>query len=105
MKMVCRSKLEQNVAILKVLAYEGPMRYTHIMYKTNINCAVLKEYLKSMAERNLIEKRDVTERHNPSNKHEVFAITQHGVTALKRFNDLNQALQLIEVRNSQPVPY
>jgi predicted transcriptional regulator len=103
--MVCRSKLEQNIAILRSLAYEGPLRSTHIMYKTNINCAVLKGYLKSLAERNLIEKRDVTERRKPSNKIETFAITHQGLTALKYFNQLNQAMQLIEEARQQPVPY
>ena len=38
-----RSKLEMYVAVLKVLAHNGALKVTHIMYKANINCCVLKE--------------------------------------------------------------
>jgi predicted transcriptional regulator len=40
-----RSKLEMYIDILKVLAQRGPLKLTHIMYKANVNCSVLKEYL------------------------------------------------------------
>jgi len=43
--MMRRSKLEMYIDILKVLAHRGPLKLTHIMYKANVNCSVLKEYL------------------------------------------------------------
>ena len=43
-----RSKLEMYVDILSVLALRGPLKLTHIMYKANVNCSILKEYLESL---------------------------------------------------------
>ena len=40
-----RSKLEMYVEILRVLGQRGPLKLTHIMYKANFNCVILKEYL------------------------------------------------------------
>ncbi len=40
-----RSKLEMYVDILKVLAQRGPLKLTHVMYKANVNCSVLKGIL------------------------------------------------------------
>jgi len=40
-----RPKLEINLDILKILAQKGPLKLTHIMYKVNVNCDVLKKYL------------------------------------------------------------
>jgi len=39
-----RSKMEIYLDILKTLAQKGPLKLTHIMYKSNVNCCVLKEY-------------------------------------------------------------
>lgn len=40
-----RSKLEMYMDILNVLAHCDPLKLTHIMYKANVNCNILKEYL------------------------------------------------------------
>ena len=40
-----RSKLEMYIAILNVLNHKGPLKLTHVMYKANINCSILNEYL------------------------------------------------------------
>jgi predicted transcriptional regulator len=44
---VRRSKLEMYVDILSVLAHRGPLKLTHVMYKANVNCSVLKGILTS----------------------------------------------------------
>jgi predicted transcriptional regulator len=49
-----RSKLEMYVDILKVLAHRGPLKLTHVMYKANVNCSVLKEYLDFLIKQNLV---------------------------------------------------
>jgi len=97
---VRRSKLEMYIVILKVLAHRGPLKLTHIMYKANVNCEVLKEYLDFLLKQNLIEERIV------SKNRVVYAVTQRGITVLKCFRELKMALPIVEeARNSIPVPY
>jgi len=94
-----RSKLEMYVDILKVLAHRGPLKLTHIMYKANVNCGVLKEYLDFLIRQNLVEERNV------GKSRTVFAITQRGITVLKYFRELEQILPIIEeTRNMIPTP-
>ena len=95
-----RSKLEMYVDILKVLAIRGPLKLTHIMYKANVNCSLLKEYLEYLIKQDLIEERTV------GKKRVVFAITQRGITVLKYFKELKQVLPIVEEARSQTaIPY
>ncbi len=95
-----RSKLEMYIDILKVLAHHGPLKLTHIMYKANVNCSVLKQYLDFLIKQNLVEERTAGKRRV------VYAITQRGITVLKHFRELKQVLPIIEEpRNRMPVPY
>jgi predicted transcriptional regulator len=87
------------VDILKALAHRGPLKLTHIMYKANVNCSVLREYLDFLLKQNLVEERNVGKIRT------VFAITQKGITALKGFRELKQMLPIIEEkRNMIPTP-
>jgi predicted transcriptional regulator len=98
--MMRRSKLEMYIDILKVLAHRGPLKLTHIMYKANVNCSVLKEYLDFLIKQNLVEERTVGKRRV------VYAVTQRGITVLKYFRELKQVLPIVEeLRNRVPVPY
>ena len=95
-----RSKLEMYVDILTVLAHRGPLKLTHVMYKANVNCSVLKEYLDFLMKQSLVEERTVGKRRV------VFAITQRGITVLKYFRELKQVLPIVEEARSQvPIPY
>ncbi|MCK4669508.1 transcriptional regulator [Candidatus Bathyarchaeota archaeon] len=95
-----RSKLEMYIDILKVLAHRGPLKLTHIMYKANVNCSVLKQYLDFLIKQNLVEERMAGKRRV------VYAITQRGITVLKHFRELKQVLPIVEEsRNRMPVPY
>ncbi len=85
-----RSKLEMYVDILKVLARTGPLKLTHIMYKANVNCSVLKEYLDFLIAQNLVEEKTV------GKKRIVYAITERGITVLKYFRELKAVLPIIE---------
>jgi predicted transcriptional regulator len=70
------------------------------MYKANVNCSVLKEYLDFLTKQNLVEERSAGERRV------VYAITQRGITVLKYFRELKQILPIVEeARNSAPVPF
>lgn len=95
-----RSKLEMYVDILTVLAQRGPLKLTHVMYKANVNCSVLKEYLDFLMKQGLVEERTIGKRRA------VFAITQRGITVLKYFKELKQVLPIVEEARSQvPIPY
>ena len=93
-----RSKLEMYVDILKVLAQRGPLKLTHVMYKANVNCSVLKEYLDFLLKQGLVEERIV------GKQRVVYAATQRGMIVLKYFRELRQALPLIEEpKNQAPI--
>ena len=90
-----RDKLSTYVEILKVLAHRGPLKFTHIMYKANINNSALREYLDFMTTQGLVEIRTV------GKKRVIFAITQRGITVLKYFRELKQVLPIIEEAEAQ----
>ena len=95
-----RSKLEMYIDILEVLALRGPLKLTHKMYKANVNCSVLKEYLDFLIEQNLVQERTVAKRRV------VYAITERGRTVIKYFRELKQILPIIEeTKNNLPIPY
>ncbi|MCK5628921.1 ArsR family transcriptional regulator [Candidatus Bathyarchaeota archaeon] len=95
-----RSKLEMYVDILKVLARRGPLKLTHIMYKANVNCSVLKGYLEFLIKQGLVEERIAGKRRI------VYAVTQRGITVLKYFRELKQVLPIVEEsRNQMPIPF
>ena len=87
------------VDILKVLGQRGPLKLTHIMYKANVNCKVLKEYLDFLLKQGLIEERYV----GKSQSRIVYANTPRGITVLKYFRELNKALPIIE-EDSKALP-
>jgi predicted transcriptional regulator len=84
-----RSKLEMYIAILNVLANKEPLKLTHIMYKTNVNCSLLKEDLEFLIKQNLVEKRIITK------KHTIYAVTQRGINVLKYFREITKVLPII----------
>jgi len=90
-----RSKLEMYVDILKVLANRGPLKLTHVMYKANVNCSVLKEYLDFLIVQGLVEEQMIGRRRV------VYAVTQRGITVLKYFRELQQVLPIVEEARKQ----
>ena len=93
-----RSKLEMYIDILKVLARHGPLKLTHIMYKANVNCSVLKQYLDFLIKQNLVEERTA------GKKRIVYAVTDRGRTVLKYFRELQVILPIIEEARSRLPP-
>jgi predicted transcriptional regulator len=85
-----RSKIEMYVDILKVLAQRGPLKLTHIMYKANVNCKVLKEYLGFLIKQELVEERTV------GKGRIVYANTPRGITVLKNFREIKKALPIVK---------
>jgi len=96
-KYMRRSKLEMYIDVLKVLSRNGPLKLTHIMYKANVNCSVLKQYLDFLIQQNLVREQCVGKKRSKTRI--VYAITERGGTVLKYFRELNSALQLTEEKN------
>lgn len=95
--------MEMYVDILKVLAKNGPLKLTHIMYKANVNCSVLKQNLDFLIQQNLIEEQI---RRKKRNKTKVrYAITERGKTVIKYFNEVNRALQITKENNIPALIY
>jgi len=78
------------VDILTVLAQRGPLKLTHVMYKANVNCSILKEYLGFLIKQGLVEERKLGKRRV------AYAITERGVTVLKHFKEFEQVLPIAE---------
>jgi predicted transcriptional regulator len=83
------------VDILTVLAHRGPLKLTHVMYKANVNCSVLKGYLEFLIKQSLVEERVV------GRQRVVYAVTQRGLTVLKYFRELKQVLPIVEEARNQ----
>jgi len=83
-----------NVDILKILAQKGPLKRSHIMYKANLNCGVLKEYVEFLINQGLIEERIV------GRAKTVYSITRLGLTLLKGWKEVKELLPSIE--NERP---
>jgi len=84
------SKLEMYIDILRTLAQRGPLKLTHIMYKANVNCSVLKEYLDFLIEQQLVEEKTV------GKKRIVYVVSEKGLQVLKYFRELKVMLPVIE---------
>lgn len=84
-----RSKLETYIDILNVLARKGPLKLTHVMYKANVNCNVLKGDLGFLIEQGLVEERTI------AGQYVVFTVTQRGVSVLNYFRQLTQMLPVV----------
>ncbi len=96
-----RSKLEMYVDILEVLAQRESLELTHIVYKANVSCDVLKEYLSFLIKQGLIEERVV------GKGKVVYANTARGISVLKFFRgELDNPLPIIEEAGKiLPAPY
>lgn len=88
--IVRRSKLEMYVDILDVLARRGPLKLTHVMYKANVNCSILKDNLQFLIKQGLVEEKAVGKRRV------AYAISNKGLIVLKQFRELKRILPLIE---------
>ena len=91
MRGIRRSRLEIYLDILQALIYR-PLKFTHIMYKANVNSAVLKEGLDFLIQKSLVlEKFDKNEK--------VYAVTTKGLTVLKHFEEVEQVFPFIKEEN------
>jgi len=93
-----RSHLEKYIEIIGVLAQNGPLKQTPLMYKANLNCNVLKKDLNYLVKQGLIEERTIEKGKI------VFAITQQGSNVLKYFQAFKQNLPITEETINKAIP-
>jgi predicted transcriptional regulator len=74
---VQRSKLKICMEILCILASNGPMKLTQLMTKVELNKTRLRQYLRLLKNRNLVERQNL-------GKNEIFYVaTERGLKVLK----------------------
>lgn len=89
--------MEIHLDVLRTLAQKGPLKLTHIMYKSNVNCCVLKDYLDFLILHNLIEEKTIKK------ERIVYKITEKGISVLKYFREL-QTMLPIDEENKEKIP-
>jgi predicted transcriptional regulator len=94
-----RSKLEIYIDILDVLALKGQLKLTHIMYKSNVNCKVLKEQLEFLIKNGLVEERILRK------ERIVYSATPKGIKVLKYFREIEQVFPMKEEVRHHPLLY
>ena len=62
------------------------------MYKANVNCTAVKEYLEFLIQQNLIEEQTLLKKRRKTKI--VYTITERGLIVLKHFREVNKALQV-----------
>ena len=85
--MIRRSSFECSLAILETV--RTPKILTHIMYKTNVNCSVLKPILEDLTQKGLIT--TVEMRRGISRKY--YVISQKGLDVLCAARKASELLQ------------
>jgi predicted transcriptional regulator len=92
-----RSRLEISMDILEVLAFKGQLRLTHLMFKSNVNCCVLKEQLEFLIKNGLVEEKMLRKR-------AIYAITSRGLQVLKTFREVKELFPPEEEERLQTPP-
>ncbi len=92
-----RSKFEMHLDIIRTLAQKGPLKLTHIMYKANVNCSVLREQLDFLIQQNIINEKTVKK------EKVVFELTEKGFSILRTFREL-QTLMPVHDENTHGIP-
>ena len=85
-----RSMFEIQVSILNVLAMHGPLKQSHIMYKTNINCNYLKQLIDQLISNGLIEEQKQKKRNK------IYSITRKGQKVIEYAKKINNILPVME---------
>lgn len=89
--------MEIHLDVLRTLAQKGPLKLTHIMYKSNVNCCVLKEYLDFLIQNDLVEEKIIKK------ERIVYKVTEKALSVLKYFREL-QIMLPIDEENKEKIP-
>jgi predicted transcriptional regulator len=70
------------------------------MYKANVNCNVLKEYLDFLIQHNLAKEKPLSKARHKTRI--VYGITERGQTVLKHFREVDVAFKITDEANKMP---
>jgi predicted transcriptional regulator len=68
------------------------------MYKANVNCSALKGYMDFLIKQGLVKEISVRK------ERRVYMITQRGITVIKAFKELKNALPMTEEETNNKLP-
>ncbi len=93
-----RSSLEMDIAILQALSASKPLKMTHIMYRANLNCNVLKAKLNVLEEKGLIKSHKVNKERikAPGRGRTFYGLTSDGLAVLRSYLSVYSVLGRIE---------
>jgi len=77
--------MEVKIDILQAIA-EGAGRPTHIMYRSNLSWAVMRNFIKILEEQGLVSSNIVEGRKN-------FVLTQKGIRVLETYSNVRKQLE------------
>ena len=80
-----RSKMEVKIDILQAIA-EGAGRPTHIMYRSNLSWAVMRNFIRALEEQGLVTASDVEGRKN-------YVLTAKGIRVLETYANVRRQLE------------
>jgi predicted transcriptional regulator len=80
-----RSKMEVKIDILQAIA-EGAGRPTHIMYRSNLSWAVMRNFIRALEEQGLVSASDVEGRKN-------YVLTSKGIRVLETYANVRKQLE------------
>jgi len=89
--MTRRNKMQILMEILTVLHKEKALPLTHIMYKANVNCSVLKEYLTELMKKDLVDVRKI----KIGNARIAYFLTPRGINVQQEVTRLLATLDVI----------
>jgi predicted transcriptional regulator len=84
------------LSILDALDNNGPLKITHLMQKSNINCKMLTYYFDFLFIQGAVEEKYV------DRGQIVYAITERGLHLSRFLNELNQGVSKVKFRSEIP---
>ena len=81
-----RSKFEMYTDIMRIMAYQGPKKITHLMYKSNTNMLVLKKSVRQLINKGLIQETKTVD------NRKFYNLTKQGLAAVKAFDQLSEVM-------------
>jgi predicted transcriptional regulator len=99
-----RSSLEMDIAILQALTGPKPLKLTHIMYRANLNCNILKEKITALEEKGLVNSSSrILKMHMgaPARAGTFYGFTVQGREILLKYNSIYNKLGSAEDERPQ----
>ena len=93
-----RSNLEMEIDILRALSRTKSLRVTHIMYRANVNCTVLKDKLAALEEKGLVKVQRLHREHlaAPGREYAFYQITVEGLSVVHSYALLKAKLGRVD---------